>query len=78
MKGGLFFMILGIFLAIIYNILIFFTPWKGVIIEASAYLSAMIIMGILIFIGYLLATTPENKPVSVEDKVKEMLEENNK
>ena len=76
--SGLFLTILGIFLAIIYNILMFFTPWRSIIVEISAYLSVMIIIVILIFIGYLIATTPENKPVSVEDRVKEMLKEDDK
>ena len=56
----------------------FFTPWRSIIVEISAYLSVMIIIGILIFIGYLIATTPDNKPVSVEDRVKEMLKEDDK
>jgi len=73
--SGLLLATLGIFLAIIYNVLMFFSPWRSVIVEISAYLSVMIIIGILIFTGYLIATTPENKPVSVEDRVKELLKE---
>ncbi|MEM2291741.1 MAG: transcriptional regulator [Nitrososphaeria archaeon] len=76
MKGtGVILVIMGIVCAIIYTILMFFSPWKRIVVEISAYLSMMIVIAFLIFIGYLIATTPENKPVSVEERVQKLLEE---
>ncbi|MEM3525838.1 MAG: hypothetical protein QXV37_00355 [Candidatus Jordarchaeaceae archaeon] len=76
MKGtGVILVIMGIVCAIIYTILMFFSPWKSIVVEISAYLSLMIVFAFLIFIGYLIATTPENKPVSVEERVQKLLKE---
>lgn len=58
---------LGIVCAIVYTILMFFSPWKSLVIEVSAYISIMILIAVLIFVGYLIATTPENKPIPVEE-----------
>lgn len=74
-RSGILLTVIGTICAVIYSILMFFTAWRSVIVEISAYLSIMIILAIIIFVGYLIATTPENKPVSVEDRIKEMLKE---
>ena len=61
--------------AILYTWLMFFTPWKDVVVQISAYIAIMIVLAVVMLLGYLLATTPEVKAVSTEERVRKMLEE---
>ncbi|WP_188595557.1 transcriptional regulator [Thermocladium modestius] len=66
----------SIIVIIVYAWLVFFSPWKALVIEATAFIGVAAVFGILAWIGYALATTPPPKPI--EEIEKEIQEELNK
>lgn len=66
----------SIIVIVAYAWLVFFSPWKALVIEATAFIGVAVVFGILAWIGYALATTPPPKPI--EEIEKEIQEELNK
>ena len=47
---------------IIYGLLIFY--WPLIVLEISAFLAVLLLLGILAWIGYTMATTPPPEPIT--------------
>lgn len=69
----LFTSILGI---LIYGWLMFFTTWSILALQISAFVAVAVVLAILAWIGYTLATT--SPPESIEEIEKELSEEKEK
>jgi predicted DNA-binding transcriptional regulator len=53
---------------IVYGLLIFF--WPLIVLEVSAFLAVLLLLGILAWIGYTMATTPPPEPITDFPEVK--------
>jgi predicted DNA-binding transcriptional regulator len=53
---------------IIYGLLIFF--WPIMVLEVSAFLAVLVLLAILAWIGYTMATTPPPEPITEFPEVK--------
>ena len=64
----------SIIVIIAYAWLVFFSPWKALVIEVTAFIGVAAVFGILAWIGYALATTPPPKPIEeIEKEIQEEL-----
>lgn len=53
---------------IVYGLLIFF--WPLIVLEVSAFVAVLLLLGILAWIGYTMATTPPPEPITDFPEVK--------
>ena len=58
---------------VLYFWLVFFSPWWRLVIQLSAFLAVAMVLVIVAWIGYTLATTPPPEPL--EELVEEAAEE---
>ena len=66
--GGLL-MIGGLVGIVLYGWLVFFSAWSLLILEVTGFVVVSGVLGIIVWIGYTLATTPS--PTSLEDLAEE-------
>lgn len=69
--------ILGI---LVYGWLVFISPWSIFVIQITAFIALAVVLGIVAWIGYTLATTPPPEPIeSLEsEELEESFEETEK
>ena len=65
---------------IVYGWILFFTEWTMLLLKITGFVAVAVVLGILAWIGYTLATTPPPKPVEeiekeLEGELKELEEE---
>ena len=65
---------------IVYGWILFFTEWTMLLLKITGFVAVAVVLGILAWIGYTLATTPPPKPVEeiekeLEGELKELREE---
>ena len=65
---------------IVYGWILFFTEWTMLLLKITGFVAVAVVLGILAWIGYTLATTPPPKPVEeiekeLEEELKELGEE---
>ncbi len=58
---------------LIYGWIVFFTAWSILLLQITGFVAVALVLGILAWIGYTLATTPPPKPI--EEIEKELEEE---
>jgi len=58
---------------LVYGWIVFFTEWTLILLQLTGFIAVAVVLGILAWIGYTLATTPPPKPI--EDVGKELEEE---
>ena len=58
---------------LVYGWIVFFTEWALILLQLTGFIAVAVVLGILAWIGYTLATTPPPKPI--EDIEKELEEE---
>jgi len=58
---------------LVYGWIVFFTEWTLILLQLTGFIVVAVVLGILAWIGYTLATTPPPKPI--EDVGKELEEE---
>lgn len=68
---------------ILYGWLLFMTPYGFFLIQLTAFIAVVGVLGILAWIGYTLATTPPPKPIEeiekeIEEELKKLEEEGKK
>lgn len=73
---GLALMAIGVAGILIYGWLVFLSPWQFLILQLTAFIAVVAVLGILAWVGYALATTPPPKPIEeIERKIQKALEE---
>ncbi len=61
---------------IVYTWLIFFSAWSLLVLQLTAFIAVAVVLGIIGWVGYALATTPPPKPIEeIEKEVQKALEE---
>ena len=65
---------------IVYGWILFFTEWTMLLLKITGFVAVAVVLGILAWIGYTLATTPPPKPIEeiekeLEGELKELGEE---
>jgi predicted DNA-binding transcriptional regulator len=69
-------MAVGVIGILVYGWLVFFSPWQTFILQLTAFVAVAVVLGILAWVGYALATTPPPKPIEeIEKEVQKALEE---
>ncbi len=59
---------------LIYTWLVFLSPWALLTLQLTGFIAVTVILGIIAWIGYALATTPPPKPIEkIEKELKEEL-----
>ena len=58
---------------LVYGWIVFFTEWTLILLQLTGFIAVAVVLGILAWIGYTLATTPPPRPI--EDIGKELEEE---
>jgi predicted DNA-binding transcriptional regulator len=72
-------MAVGVIGILLYDWLVFFSPWQVLILQLTASMAVATVLGILAWVGYTLATTPPPKPIEeIEKEVQKALEESEK
>ena len=73
---GLALMAIGVAGILIYGWLVFLSPWQFLILQLTAFIAVVAVLGILAWVVYALATTPPPKPIEeIERKIQKALEE---
>jgi len=65
---GLIISILSVLGIVLYAWLVFLSPWFIDILKITAFVAVAIILGIVAWIGYTIATAPEPKPIEEIEK----------
>ncbi len=63
---GAIILIASILSIIIYGWLLFFTVWHLIVLEITVFIAVVVILAILAWIGWTMATTPPPKPIEPE------------
>jgi len=67
---------IGVVGILLYGWLVFFSPWRIFMLQLTASMAVAVVLGILAWVGYALATTPPPKPIGeIEKEVQKTLEE---
>lgn len=69
-------LVVGILGIIIYGWLVFFSAWQMLVIQLTAFIAIAVVLAIVAWIGYTLATTPPPKPIEeIEKEIEKELAE---
>ena len=55
-------MAVGVIGILLYGWLVFFSPWQVFILQLTAFVAVVAVLGILAWVGYALATHPHQNP----------------
>ncbi len=73
-------LVVSVVIILAYIYLVFFTPYKILVLQITDALAVILVFGILAWVGYALATTPPPKPIEeiekeIETELKKLEEE---
>ncbi len=68
-------MVVGVIGILLYGWLVFFSPLQTFILQLTAFVAVAAVLGILVWVGYALATTPPKPIEEIEREVQKTLEE---
>lgn len=65
---GLFILVVSVGGVLVYGWLLFFSQWAMLTLQLTSFIAIAIVLGIVTWIGYTLATTPPPKPIEEMEK----------
>lgn len=63
---GAIILLVSILVIIVYGWLLFFTVWELIVLKITVFVALALILAILAWIGWTMATTPPPKPIEAE------------
>jgi len=63
---GTIILVVSILVIVVYGWLLFFTVWELIVLKITVFVALALILAILAWIGWTMATTPPPKPIEAE------------